>query len=83
MNAYWYSIQWGFKPRLNKVKASGGCRRFYRAPLDKIWAQICQGAFDFDLKNIGSVQASIQYRTVISFLKRNVKYNACILHYDK
>ncbi|WP_212949462.1 hypothetical protein [Siminovitchia terrae] len=22
-NAYWYSIQWGFKPRLNKVKASG------------------------------------------------------------
>ncbi|WP_212948658.1 hypothetical protein [Siminovitchia terrae] len=20
MNAYWYSIQWGFKPRLNKVK---------------------------------------------------------------
>ncbi|RST59603.1 hypothetical protein D5F11_010875 [Siminovitchia terrae] len=28
MNAYWYSIQWGFKPRLNKVKASGGCLRF-------------------------------------------------------
>ncbi|WP_185830721.1 hypothetical protein [Siminovitchia terrae] len=28
MNAYWYSIQWGFKPRLNKVKASGGCHRF-------------------------------------------------------
>ncbi|GIN90951.1 hypothetical protein J22TS1_20020 [Siminovitchia terrae] len=46
MNAYWYSIQWGFKPRLNKVKASGGCRRFYRAPLDKIWAQLRQGAFD-------------------------------------
>ncbi|WP_213021080.1 hypothetical protein [Siminovitchia terrae] len=22
------SIQWGFKPRLNKVKASGGCHRF-------------------------------------------------------
>ncbi|WP_313433077.1 hypothetical protein, partial [Siminovitchia terrae] len=22
MNAYWYSTQWGFKPRLNKVKAS-------------------------------------------------------------
>ncbi|GIN91646.1 hypothetical protein J22TS1_26970 [Siminovitchia terrae] len=41
MNAYWYSIQWGFKPRLNKVKASGGCHRFleeiYRAELDKIW----------------------------------------------
>ena len=40
MNAYWYSIQWGFKPRLNKVKASGGCHRFseeiYRAELDKI-----------------------------------------------
>ncbi|WP_212947728.1 hypothetical protein [Siminovitchia terrae] len=35
MNAYWYSIQWGGKPRLNKVKASGGCNRFseeiYRA----------------------------------------------------
>ena len=46
MNVYWYSIQWGFKPRLNKVKASGGCHRFseeiYRAELDKIWAQIRQ-----------------------------------------
>ncbi|GIN98539.1 hypothetical protein J6TS1_44090 [Siminovitchia terrae] len=45
-----YSIQWGGKPRLNKVKASGGCHRFleeiYRAELDKIWAQIRQGAFD-------------------------------------
>ncbi|GIN90912.1 hypothetical protein J22TS1_19630 [Siminovitchia terrae] len=28
MNAYWYSIQWGFKPRLNKVKASGGSHIF-------------------------------------------------------
>ncbi|GIN92203.1 hypothetical protein J6TS1_40430 [Siminovitchia terrae] len=50
MNAYWYSIQWGFKPRQNKVKASGGCHRFseeiYRAELDKIWGQIRQGAFD-------------------------------------
>ncbi|WP_313427632.1 hypothetical protein [Siminovitchia terrae] len=50
MNAYWYSIRWGFKTRLNKVKASGGCHRFskeiYRAELDKIWAQIRQGAFD-------------------------------------
>ncbi|WP_313428410.1 hypothetical protein [Siminovitchia terrae] len=50
MNAYCYSIQWGCKPRLNKVKASGGCHRFseeiYRAELDKIWAQIRQGAFD-------------------------------------
>ncbi|GIN94526.1 hypothetical protein J6TS1_03960 [Siminovitchia terrae] len=46
MNAYWYSIQQGFKPRLNKVKASGGCHRFYRAELDKIWAQIRQGTFD-------------------------------------
>ncbi|WP_185830868.1 hypothetical protein [Siminovitchia terrae] len=25
MNAYWYSIQWGGKPRMNKVKAFGGC----------------------------------------------------------
>ncbi|WP_212951194.1 hypothetical protein [Siminovitchia terrae] len=36
--------------RLNKVKASGGCHRFleeiYQAELDKIWAQIRQGAFD-------------------------------------
>ncbi len=50
MNAYCYSIQWGFKPRLNKAKASGGCHRFseeiYRTELDKIWAQIRQGAFD-------------------------------------
>ncbi|WP_213021668.1 hypothetical protein [Siminovitchia terrae] len=50
MNAYCYSIQWGFKPRLNKVKASDGCHRFseeiYRAVLDKIWAQIRQGEFD-------------------------------------
>ncbi|GIN99047.1 hypothetical protein J6TS1_49170 [Siminovitchia terrae] len=50
MNAYWYSIQWGFKPRLNKVKAPGGCYKFseeiYRAELDKIWAQIRQRAFD-------------------------------------
>ncbi|GIN94901.1 hypothetical protein J6TS1_07710 [Siminovitchia terrae] len=50
MNAYWYSIQRGFKPRLNKVKASGGCHRFseeiYRVKIDKIWGQIRQGAFD-------------------------------------
>ncbi|RST59418.1 hypothetical protein D5F11_012565 [Siminovitchia terrae] len=55
MNAYWYSIQWGFKPRLNKVKTSGGCHRFseeiYRAELDKIWAQIRQGAFDMVIKS--------------------------------
>ncbi|GIN98771.1 hypothetical protein J6TS1_46410 [Siminovitchia terrae] len=51
MNVYWFSIQWGFKPRLNKVKAFGGCHRFseeiYQAELDKIWAQIRQGAFEF------------------------------------
>ncbi|WP_185830812.1 hypothetical protein [Siminovitchia terrae] len=38
----------GLKPRLNKVKVSGGCHRFseeiYRAELGKIWAQIRQGA---------------------------------------
>ncbi|WP_185830447.1 hypothetical protein [Siminovitchia terrae] len=28
MNAYWYSIQWGFKPRLNKVKASADATDF-------------------------------------------------------
>ncbi|GIN90045.1 hypothetical protein J22TS1_10960 [Siminovitchia terrae] len=48
MNACRDSIQRGVKPRLNKVKASGGCHRFleeiYRAELDKIWAQIRQGA---------------------------------------
>jgi len=53
MNAYWYSIQWGFKPRLNKVKASGGCHRFseeiYRAELDKVWEQIRQGEFDYSI----------------------------------
>ncbi|WP_213021604.1 hypothetical protein [Siminovitchia terrae] len=42
----------GSNPRLNKVKASGGCHRLseeiYRAKLDKIWAQIRQGAFDND-----------------------------------
>ena len=39
MKVYRYSIQWGGKPQLNKVKASGGCHRFseeiYRAELDK------------------------------------------------
>ncbi|WP_185830676.1 hypothetical protein [Siminovitchia terrae] len=53
MKAYWYSIQRGFKSRLNKVKASGGCHRFleeiYQAELDKIWTQIRQGAFDYRL----------------------------------
>ncbi|GIN91064.1 hypothetical protein J22TS1_21150 [Siminovitchia terrae] len=62
MNAYWCSIQWGFKPRLNKVKASSGCHRssgeIYRAELDKIWAQIHQGAFDFFIeKDIGSMES--------------------------
>jgi hypothetical protein len=28
MNALTSPIQWGFKPRLNKVKASGGCHDF-------------------------------------------------------
>ncbi|WP_185830808.1 hypothetical protein [Siminovitchia terrae] len=35
MNAYWYSIQWGFKPRLNKVKASGGCHNFQRKFIER------------------------------------------------
>ncbi|RST57000.1 hypothetical protein [Siminovitchia terrae] len=38
------------------VKASGGCHRFseeiYRAGLDKIWAQIRQGAFDMALLQV-------------------------------
>ncbi|WP_313432227.1 hypothetical protein [Siminovitchia terrae] len=66
MKAYWYSIQWGFKPRLNKVKASGGCHRFseeiYRAELDKIWAQIRQGAFDYQ----GSVDPDFLIKRLIS-----------------
>ncbi|WP_373316040.1 hypothetical protein [Siminovitchia terrae] len=41
----------GFKPRLNKVKASGGSHKFleeiYPAELDKVWAQIRQVAFDY------------------------------------
>ncbi|WP_212947349.1 hypothetical protein [Siminovitchia terrae] len=45
----------GVKPRLNKVKAFGGCHRIseeiYRAEVDKIWAQIRQGAFDVICKN--------------------------------
>ncbi|WP_213020452.1 hypothetical protein [Siminovitchia terrae] len=66
MNGYWYSIQWGLKPRLNKVKASGGHRFFrgiYRAELDKIWAQIRQGAFDFlmDFDDATSSFDSIRY----------------------
>ncbi|WP_185830683.1 hypothetical protein [Siminovitchia terrae] len=35
MNAYWYSIQWELKPRLNKVKASGGCLRFQREFIER------------------------------------------------
>ncbi|GIN94944.1 hypothetical protein J6TS1_08140 [Siminovitchia terrae] len=50
MNVYWYSIQWGFKHRLNKVKppadATDFQRKFIELKLDKIWAQIRQGAFD-------------------------------------
>jgi len=54
MNAIQYTIQCGFKPLLNKVKASGGDMRFlevvFRASSKKIWAQIRQGAFDFGHK---------------------------------
>ena len=28
MNVKLVSVQWGFEPRLNEVKASGGCHRF-------------------------------------------------------
>ncbi|WP_313431447.1 hypothetical protein [Siminovitchia terrae] len=65
MNAYWYSIQWGFKPRLNKVKASGGCHRFseeiYRVKIDKIWGQIRQGAFDLNISKKTYSLCPIQY----------------------
>ncbi|GIN93623.1 hypothetical protein J22TS1_46740 [Siminovitchia terrae] len=60
MNAYWYSIQWGFKPRLNKVKppadATDFQRKFIELKLDKIWAQIRQGAFDPFIKTAGSLR---------------------------
>ncbi|HBZ08960.1 MAG TPA: hypothetical protein DEO65_03615 [Bacillus bacterium] len=53
MAAFWYSIQWGFKHRLNKVKSSGGCHRFskemYRAELitvkSKTIGYICLNCF--------------------------------------
>ncbi|WP_313433033.1 hypothetical protein [Siminovitchia terrae] len=71
MNAYWYSIQWGFKPRLNKVKASSGCHRFleeiYRAELNKIWAQIRQGIFDNILQTNSRFFIDIYYRRVVLF----------------
>ncbi|WP_306428795.1 DUF2325 domain-containing protein [Siminovitchia terrae] len=61
INAYWYSIQWGFK--LNKVKACGGCHRFseeiYRAELVKIWAQIRQGVFDNNFSYGGGIMRSL------------------------
>ncbi|GIN91037.1 hypothetical protein [Siminovitchia terrae] len=65
MNVYWYSMLWEFKPRLNKVKVSGGCHRFseeiYRAELDKIWAQIRQGAFDchFSIRGLAGLQDGV------------------------
>ncbi|WP_313427790.1 hypothetical protein [Siminovitchia terrae] len=69
MNAYWYSIQWGFKPQLNKVKAPGGCHRFseeiYRAKLDKIWAQIGQGAFDLDPLNFNFIKKADGYTAAL------------------
>ncbi|WP_306430326.1 GNAT family N-acetyltransferase [Siminovitchia terrae] len=79
MNAYWYSIQWGFKPRLNKVKASGGCHRFseeiYRAGLDKIWAQIHQGEFDneevIEMVEIRTLQ-TIQELQLVQELEKTV-----------
>ncbi|MEC1720253.1 CcmD family protein [Schinkia azotoformans] len=44
-------IQRGYKPQLNKVKASGGCHRFsevdFRASSKKSGRQIRQGAFDY------------------------------------
>ncbi|GIN89777.1 hypothetical protein J6TS1_37990 [Siminovitchia terrae] len=56
----------GFKPRLNKVKASGGFHRFlleiYRAELDKIWAQIRQGAFDRNVDNDMFIIADISFK---------------------
>ncbi|WP_313430640.1 hypothetical protein, partial [Siminovitchia terrae] len=46
------------KPRLNKVKASGGRHRFleefYRAKLDKIWAQMRLGVFDWKQQRTGT-----------------------------
>ncbi|WP_212952686.1 hypothetical protein [Siminovitchia terrae] len=48
----------GGKPRLNKVKVSGGRHRFleeiYRAKLDKIWAQMRLGVFDWKQQRTGT-----------------------------
>ncbi|WP_212952394.1 hypothetical protein [Siminovitchia terrae] len=61
----------GFKPRLNEVKASGGCHRFseeiYRAKLDKIWAQIGQGAFDICRNYKYRLYATPFYRLMFCF----------------
>ncbi|WP_212949498.1 hypothetical protein [Siminovitchia terrae] len=69
----------GFKPRLNKVKASGGCHRFseeiYRVELDKIWAQIRQGAFDLLLGKIA--KSSLQVSRKISNFCRQKIAHAC------
>ncbi|GIN90231.1 hypothetical protein J22TS1_12820 [Siminovitchia terrae] len=35
MNAYWYSIQWGFKPRLNKVKPPADAIDFQRKFIER------------------------------------------------
>ncbi|RST59371.1 hypothetical protein [Siminovitchia terrae] len=35
MKAYWYSIQWGFKPRLNKVKAPADATDFQRKFIER------------------------------------------------
>ncbi|WP_212948794.1 hypothetical protein [Siminovitchia terrae] len=77
MNAYWYSIQWGFKRRLNKVKASGGCHRFseeiYRAELDKISYQIRQGAFDKRFRDLSVNHKFTGFLILACMLKKKAK----------
>ena len=49
MNVKLLSVQWGFKPRLNEVKASADAtdlKGSLSSELDKIWAQIRRGVFD-------------------------------------
>ena len=56
------SIQWGFNPRLNQVKASGGCHRFRRESIAqaqfKIWTQLRRGVIDL---NVIEIEAAPHY----------------------
>ncbi|RST59208.1 hypothetical protein D5F11_013860 [Siminovitchia terrae] len=54
----------GFKPRLNEVKASGGCHRFSE---EIYWAQIRQGAFDICQDYIDRLYTTPFHRLMFCF----------------